>query len=217
MFLAQLEKMKKVKVAIVDDHKILRDGLNLMLSEMDTVEIVINASNGQEFIEQLDNVKPDLVIIDINMPVMSGDEAIREAKKIAPNMKIIVLSVNNGEQIFNTMNKIGVDGYIVKESGYEELEHAITTVLRGGKYFSQALLLSMISNRPVSSNIQLTDREQEVLRYICQGLSANEISKKMFISPRTVEKHRSDLLLRTSSPNSISLVVFAIKNRLVKI
>lgn len=209
--------MNKMKIAIVDDHKILRNGLKMLLRDMENTEVVIEASNGKEFVEQLKHIVPDLVIIDINMPVMSGDEAIRIARKMHPDLKIIVLSMNNEEQYFKTMNDIGVDGYIIKESDYDELEHAIETVIKGGKYFSQELLLNMVNNRSVKSNIHLSDREQEVLNYLCRGYSANEIAEKMFISPRTVEKYRSDLLLRTSTPNSVSLVVFAIKNGLVKI
>lgn len=206
-----------MKIAIVDDHKILRNGLKMLLRDMQNTEVVIEASNGKEFIDQLQEVVPDLVIIDINMPVMTGDEAVRIARKMHPDLKIIVLSMNNEVQYFNAMNELGVDGYIIKESDYDELEHAIETVIKGGKYFSQELLLNMVNNRTIHSNIQLADREQEVLNYLCRGFSANEIAEKMYISPRTVEKYRSDLLLRTATPNSVSLVVFAIKNGMVKI
>jgi len=207
--------MEKIKIAIVDDHQILRAGLKVLLQCIDNIDIVIEASNGKEFIEQLEVTSPDLVIIDINMPVMNGAEAVKIARKKFPDLKVIVLSMNREEHYFKTMNDLGVDGYIIKESDYEELEHAIETVLKGGKYFSQELLLSMVNNRPTHMKINLSDREQEVLNYMCKGLSANEIADKLFISPRTVEKYRSDLLLRTESANSISLVVFAIKNGLV--
>jgi len=210
-------EIKKTKVAIVDDHKILRDGLRLMIDNMDNVEIVIEASNGKEFIDRLQLVQPDLVIIDINMPVMGGEEAVSIVKSQYPSMKVLVLSMNNEEQYYKTMNNLGVDGFIVKESDYNELRHAIQVVLEGGKYFSQVLLLRMVNNRDNNLNINLTNRELDVLRYLCKGLSANEIAEKLFISPRTVEKHRSDLLLRTGTPNSISLVLFAVKNGIVKI
>lgn len=207
--------MTKIKVAIVDDHKILRDGLKALLQCIEDVEVIFEAANGKEFIDQIDTLKPDLAIVDINMPIMSGDEAIAIAKQKDPNLKIIVLSMNRDEQFFKTLNNLGVDGYIIKESDYEELEHAINTVLKGGKYFSQELLLGLVNNKKTEIKIELSQREQEVLNYLCKGLSANEIAEKMFISPRTVEKYRSDLLLRTESANSISLVVFAIKNGLV--
>lgn len=209
--------MTKMKIAIVDDHKILRNGLKILLQSMENTEIVIEASNGKEFTEQLQQIVPDLVIIDINMPVMDGNEAIRIARKVLPDLKVIVLSMNNEAQYFKAMNDLGVDGYIIKESDYDELEHAIETVMKGGKYFSQELLLNMVNNRSTNSSIKLTDREHQVLNYLCRGFSANEIAEKMFISPRTVEKYRSDLLLRTATPNSVSLVVFAIKTGLVKI
>jgi DNA-binding NarL/FixJ family response regulator len=209
--------MTKTKVAIVDDHKILRNGLKMLLSSMENIDVVIEASNGKEFVDQLPLIEPNLVIIDINMPVMCGDEAVRIALQKYPDMKVIVLSMNNEEQYFKTMNDLGVDGYIVKESDYDELEHAIHTVLKGGKYFSQELLLNMVSNRPSEISVNLSVREKEVLQYLCKGFSANEIAEKLFISPRTVEKYRADLLLHTSCSNSINLVVFAIKHGLVKI
>jgi len=209
--------MTKIKVAIVDDHKILRQGLKVLLNDMDNMEVVIEASDGQEFVDMLEQIVPDLVIIDINMPVMKGDEAVRLARLKHPQLKIIVLSMNNEEQYFKSMNELGVDGYIVKESDYDELERAITTVMKGGKYFSQALLIKLISNQQSSLKVVLSSREKEVLRYLCLGLSTAEIAQKLFISVRTVEKHRSEMLLRTESPNSISLVVYAIKNGLVEI
>jgi DNA-binding NarL/FixJ family response regulator len=212
-----INKAERMNIAIVDDHTILRNGLKMLLRDMKNIEIVIEASNGKEFIDQLKYTIPDMVIIDINMPVMKGDEAIRLARQKYPELKVIVLSMNNEEQYFRIMNELGVDGYIIKESDFNELEHAIETVMKGGKYFSQELLLNMVNNRNSTICIQLTDREQEVLNYMCRGFSANEIADKLFISPRTVEKHRSDLLLRTGTPNSVSLVVFAIKNGLVKI
>lgn len=209
--------MEKIKVAIVDDHKILRDGLKALLEEMGNIDVVIEASNGKEFIDSLKHTTPNLVIIDINMPVMRGDEAVKIAKEKLPELKIIVLSMNNDEQYYQTMNQLGVDGYIIKEADYEELERAIAKVIAGGKYFSQELLMNIVNNRNSVPNILLTPRETEILKYLCLGLSANEIAEKLFLSVRTVEKHRSDMLLRTGSPNSISLVVYGIKNGLVKI
>ena len=152
--------MEKTKIAIVDDHQILRAGLKVLLQCIDNIDIVIEASNGKEFIEQLEVSIPDLVIIDINMPVMNGAEAVKIARKKFPDLKVIVLSMNREEHYFKTMNDLGVDGYIIKESDYEELEHAIETVLKGGKYFSQELLLSLVNNRPAHMKINLSDREQ---------------------------------------------------------
>ncbi|HEX3009702.1 MAG TPA: response regulator transcription factor [Bacteroidales bacterium] len=207
----------KVKVAIADDHAMVRFGLRKMLDAMENIEVVIEASNGKELVDSLSLKEPELAIIDINMPVMNGEEAIRQARKMLPDLKVIILSMNNDERYFKAMNDLGVDGYIIKESEYEELEHAIATVLKGGKYFSQELLLGMVTNRPSETKIDLTEREREVLNYLCKGYSVKEIGEKLFISPRTVEKHRSDLFLRTQTTSSISLVVYAIKNGIVKV
>lgn len=209
--------MCNLKVAIVDDHRILRQGLKVLINDIGNMEVVIEASDGKEFIDKIETIRPDLAIVDINMPVMKGDEAIRLARLKYPDLKIIVLSMNNQEQYFKTMNSLGVDGYIIKESDYDELERAITTVMKGGKYFSQELLIGLLNNRQTTTKVVLSEREKLVLKYLCSGMSTAEIADKMCISVRTVEKHRSEMLLRTESPNSISLVVYAIKNGLVEV
>lgn len=209
--------MIKTKIAVVDDHPIIRFGLRKMLNEMKNVEVVFEACNGKEFVDNIKNIKADLVIIDINMPIMTGDEAVRIVKKIMPDLKIIVLSMNNEDLFFKIMNDLNVDGYIVKESEFDELERAIKTVLKGGKYFSQELLLNMLNKHLVQSLMSLTERETQVLHYLCSGLSTNETAEKLFISPRTVEKHRADLFIKTGTTTSISLVVYAFRNGLVKI
>jgi DNA-binding NarL/FixJ family response regulator len=209
--------MIKTKVAIVDDHAILRQGLIALLTEMDGMEVVIEAANGKEFVDRLALVSPDLLIVDINMPIMDGEQAVKIAKQKLPGLKVIVLTMNNEEAYFKTMNQLGVDGYIIKESDYDELERAVSTVMKGGKYFSQALLLMMVNSKHSTPNVVFTEKEQEILQFMCQGLSAAEIADKVFMSVRTVEKYRSDMLTKTESPNSISLAIYAIKNGIVKI
>jgi DNA-binding NarL/FixJ family response regulator len=209
--------MEKIKVAIVDDHKILREGLKRILKDIPNVEVVIEASDGAEFIKQLDFITPHIAIVDINMPVMNGDEAVKLAKQKLPNLKVIILSMISSEDYYNTFNKLGVDGYLLKESDYEELNHAITSVMKGGKYFSQELLVNLLNHRNPEIHINITKREQEILQLLCSGFATQEISDKLHLSVRTVEKYRSDLLLKTGVSNSISLVLYAIKNKLVEI
>lgn len=209
--------MGKIKIAIVDDHRILRDGLKSLINEMNDAEVLFEASNGKEFVSLLDSFSPDLAIIDINMPVMGGEEAIRLAKAKQPSLKTIVLSMYSDEQYFNTMKSVGADGYIIKESDYDELTQAIHTVIKGGKYFSQQLLLNLIDNKNAHTSISLTPREKEILVYLSKGFSTHEIAEKLFLSERTVEKHRSELLLKTESTNSISLIIFAIRAGLINI
>lgn len=212
-----MNKMSKIRIAIADDHKILREGLKRILVDMGNIDVVIEASNGEEFIKQMDYVSPDLAIVDINMPVMNGIEAVKIAKQKWPNLKIIILSMHSSEDYYNTFNQLGVDGYLLKESDYEELSRAIKSVIAGGKYYSQELLMGLLTNRTPDTNINLTKREKEILKLLCSGLSTMEIAEKLFLSIRTVEKYRSDMLIKTGAANSISLVLFAIKNGLVAV
>lgn len=209
--------MDKISVIIVDDHKILRDGLKLILTEMGNINILGEASNGEEFISLLATHKPDIVIMDINMPVMNGIEASKKALSIYPDIKILVLSMYGDEQYYNTMMEVGVKGFILKESDFNELERAIAALSTNNHYFSQQLLLNIIKNKDNNTGVKLTPRESQVLSLICQGFSNNEIADKLFLSVRTVEKHRAELLSRTGSPNSVALVMYAIRNGLVKV
>lgn len=205
------------RIAIVDDHKILRDGLKALIQEMDNTTFEFEASNGLEFIRLLPSFNPDVVIMDLSMPVMNGDEAVKQAKKIAPQLKFIVLSMHTDEHYFQTMKDLDVDGFIIKESDYNELELAINTVKKGGKYFSQQLLLNLIDLKNEKNLNALTPREIDIVKLLSLGLSTLEIADKLNLSVRTIEKHRSELLLRTQSANSISLIIYAIKNGLISI
>ncbi|MGE0079252.1 MAG: response regulator [Bacteroidales bacterium] len=205
------------KAIIVDDHKIFRESLAFMLSSQANVEVMAQANNGKEFIDLLKVSKPDIVLLDIEMPVMDGVEATRQAIQIHPDIKILILSMHNDEEFYSSMIDLGVKGFILKESDSSEVKKAIDEILDGNLYFSQDLLLNMLKKRKDTKQIELTQRENEVLALIAKGLSNAEIADKLFISARTVEKHRAELLLKTESKNSISLVVYAIKNGLVSI
>ena len=207
----------KIQVALVDDHQLFRSGINFIISDTDDIEIAFEASNGQEFLNFLDNYQPDVILMDINMPVIDGVEATRRAMEKYPHLKVLVLSMFGEVDYYNTMIDIGVKGFILKDIDNDELLEAIRKVNRGGNYFSQELLLQLIKNKPEEGGVELTRREKEVLELICLGFSNQEISEKLFISQRTVERHRSSLLFKTDSKNSVSLVVFAIKNGYVKI
>ena len=144
--------MAKTRIALVDDHTILRDGLKALLAEMPGMDVVMEASNGKDFIKQLEFITPDLVIMDIKMPVMGGPEAIKIAREKLPDIKVIVLSMYSDEAYYNALNALDVDAYITKESDYDELERAISTVLKGGKYFSQRLLLNLLDKKQKTSS-----------------------------------------------------------------
>lgn len=209
--------MEQVRAIIVDDHKIFRESLTYVLQSQANVKVIAQASNGLEFLSILNYTKADIVLLDIEMPVMDGVEATREALKSHPDLKILVLSMHKDEEFYSSMIDLGVKGFILKESDTEEVIKAINVIVKGSLFFSQELLLGLLKKRKDSFNVELTNREQEVLSLIAKGLSNAEIGEKLFISARTVEKHRAELLLKTESKNSISLVVYAIKNGLVSI
>lgn len=208
---------KKIQVALVDDHQLFRSGISFIIDDTEDIEVAFEASNGQEFLNYLMEYQPDVVLMDINMPVMDGVEATRSALEKFPELKVLILSMFGEIDYYNTMIDIGVKGFILKDIDNEELIDAIRKVDKGGSYFSQELLLQLIKNKPEDEQVELTKREKEVLELICLGYSNQEISEKLFISQRTVERHRSSLLFKTDSKNSVSLVVFAIKNGMVKI
>ncbi|PKP41905.1 MAG: DNA-binding response regulator [Bacteroidetes bacterium HGW-Bacteroidetes-12] len=205
----------KIRTIVVDDHRILRDGIKALLREMENIELVGEASNGHELIPLLGNCNVDLILMDINMPKMNGIDASREALKICPGVKIIVLSMHDDIGYYDSIVQLGVDGFLLKESNYSELEKAIESVFDGRPYFSQELLLKLLRVKKDDSSVQITQREKDVLQLICRGLSTAEIADKLFLSVSTIEKHRAELLVKTNSPNSTALAVYAMKNNLV--
>ena len=206
-----------IKVALVDDHQLFRSGIKFILDDTEDIKIVLEASNGKEFLDLLEHVNPDVVLMDISMPEMDGMEATKRALEKNPELNILVLSMFSDIEYYNSMIDLGVKGFILKDIDNNELLTAIRKVSKGGNYFSQELLLQLIKNKPDDQAVALTNREKEVLDLICQGHSNQEISEELYISQRTVERHRASLLEKTDSKNSISLVIFAIKNGLVKI
>lgn len=206
-----------VKVALVDDHQLFRSGIKFILDDTEDIKIVLEASNGKEFLDLLEHEDPDVVLMDISMPEMDGMEATRLSLEKKPELNILVLSMFSDIEYYNSMIDLGVKGFILKDIDNNELLTAIRKVSKGGNYFSQELLLQLIKNKPDDQVVSLTNREKEVLDLICQGNSNQEISEELYISQRTVERHRASLLEKTDSKNSISLVIFAIKNGLVKI
>jgi DNA-binding NarL/FixJ family response regulator len=206
---------KKNRIIIADDHALFRQGLKLILHELDDIEVIADVANGKELLETVDIVLPDLIIMDINMPLLNGIEASRILGKNHPDIPILVVSMYGDELYYNSVIENGVRGFILKTADNDELKMAIRTIINGKTYFSQELLLGMIRNRQTPSNINLTRRELEILELICQGSGTAEISGKLFLSERTVENHKASLFSKTGCKNSLSLVIFAVKNNLV--
>jgi DNA-binding NarL/FixJ family response regulator len=213
--------MEKIKIIIADDHQLFRNGLKILLNAFPDFEVTGEASNGEEFIRIIRNTKADVALMDINMPEMDGIEATIKGLRLCPGMHIIALSMYGEEEYYYKMVDAGAKGFILKDSDISEVREAILTVLKGGSYFSQELLYHVIQKikhrESESKSANLSKREKEILLKICEGLSNQEIADTLFISKRTVDKHRANLLGKTNSKNTASLILFAIKNKLIEI
>lgn len=214
------------KIVIVDDHSLFREGIKLLIENESLGEVIAEAENGQAFLNLLASIKPDLVIMDIEMPVMGGLDATKNALKIYPDLRILVLTMLNEKENYLDMINAGAMGFVLKTSGKQEFEKAIFNIMNGESYFSNELLRRIILNvntqteaadKQEQSSEALTSREKETLQLLSQGLAVSEIAEKLFISPKTVEAHRSMLLKKTNSKNTINLVLYAIKNKIVEI
>lgn len=207
-------------VAIIDDHELFRDGLKLVVSNIDPGFIITESSNGQEFLNGLKLQKPDVVLMDINMPVLNGRETVLKALEIYPDLKIIAVTMYGEEIYYLQMIEAGVKGIILKKSGRYELEQAIQEVLEGGNFFSQEILKKMairLNRKTADRYHELTEREYEILIHVCNGLTNNEIADKLFISPKTVEVHKSNIFKKTDVKNSAQLVIYAIRHGLIEL
>jgi len=215
--------MEKIKIVLVDDHKIFRDGFRLLLQSFPYVEIIGEASNGQEFLDLLETRVPEIVFMDINMPLVDGVEASKRAVEQFPNIKIIALTTFLDEDYLEKMLMAGVEAYMLKNSELDEFEKAIMKVHNGGNYFSDDIVsllsdkLNRFRKRKKEQAILpvFTEREKEIIELICKGYGNKEIAEKTFLSPKTVEKHKSNLFQKTNTFNTVNLVIYAFKNQIV--
>jgi DNA-binding NarL/FixJ family response regulator len=219
-------KSLMTKIFIVDDHSLFREGLAYLLSQIEGLSVIGGASDGKEFIEMIENGDlPDLVLMDITMPFMDGIEACKQAISKYPDLKILALSMNDEQEYYMKMIQAGAKGFVQKQADKEELAMAISEVVSGGSYFPEDLLRKIIIKMGNKDSISkkainaynLTNRELEVLSYICQGHTNAEIAEKMFLSQKTIEGHRANLLSKTETKNSAHLVMFSIKNGIIKL
>lgn len=215
--------MMTSRVILVDDHALFRDGLKHLLGLQEGVSIVGEATDGVEFMSMVGGLDGDeIVLLDIDMPGIDGFEAAERAMAAKPRLRIITLSMHSDEAYYFKMVSLGVKGFLLKNSDIDEVVTAIHTVEHGGSYFSQELLFSLVDSLKSSpehaeSQHILSQREREILLLISKGLSNQEIADRLFISKRTVDKHRANILEKTGTRNTANLVVYAIKNGLVEI
>jgi DNA-binding NarL/FixJ family response regulator len=215
-----------IKVFIVDDHPLFREGLGFLLDQIEGIKVVGGASNGKEFLDLLKSIEmPDIVLMDITMPIMDGIEACKLATQKYTDIKIIALSMNNEQEYYLKMIQSGAKGFVQKQAEKDELNTAIVEVNNGGSYFPEDLLRKIIFKMGTSKTTEtktrnayeISEREMEVLTLICQGFTNAEIADKMFLSQKTIEGHRASLLAKTDTKNSAHLVMFSIKNGILKI
>ena len=212
----------RIIVAVADDHTLFREGLVRLLDMQPTIEVAIQAANGAELLEKMAQQSVDVVLMDIDMPVMGGVEATRRISEEDARTKVIALSMHGDREFYFEMVAAGAKGFLLKSSELHEVVTAIESVCEGGSYFSQELLQMLVSQlRPANALGQegepLSKREAEVLIEICRGYSNQEIADKLFISKRTVDKHRANILEKTGCRNTANLVYFAIKHKLIEI
>jgi DNA-binding NarL/FixJ family response regulator len=209
--------MKKTDVIIVDDHALFRKGLSVALASSGKIGRISEAGNGLEFLGMLDTCPADVVLMDITMPVMDGITATRTAIEKHPGLRIIALSMHDDMEHYHAMIEAGVMGFLSKDAALDDVIHAVETVASGQKIFSQELLYNLVrklDNEKAKTGL-VTAREKEVLLLISSGLSNQEIADKLYLSKRTVDKHRENILLKTQTKNTADLIMFAIKNKLI--
>lgn len=215
--------MKTIKIIIADDHTIVRDGIKAMLEEYDDIRIIGEAASGEEAIELCRKENIDLVIMDLNMGEIGGIEATKSIKEEHPGIEVLALTMLKSDQQIREMVAAGASGYIFKNSGVEELVEAIQKIIEGEPYFSDEAVYSIVKPSGKSGNdsdweitdTSLTDRETEVLELICRENTNAEIAQKLYISVRTVDAHRRNLLQKTGARNTAGLVRFALKHNIV--
>jgi DNA-binding NarL/FixJ family response regulator len=215
--------MEKINVLVVDDHKIVRDGILSLLQDEPDILVISQAENGKDALEKIPKVSPHLVLIDISMPVMNGIDCAREITKKYPEIKVLALTMLNELEHIKNMLSAGAMGYLLKNSGKEELVTAIKTVIAGQNYFStevkDMIMMEMVKKKSspgkiIGEKVPLTSRELDVLELILKEFTNQEIAVKLFISVRTVDAHRRNLLEKTGARNTAGLVKFALENHL---
>lgn len=215
--------MPKIKIGIADDHVLFRKGMVAILEENPDFEVIFEAGDGKELIDLIPAFSPDLILLDLKMPVMNGMEAIAVIRERFDNLKVIALSSYEEESFIIHMMENGVNGYLVKNSDPEEVENSIYSVMENGYYFndhiSKVMLKGLVNKKRITPSfnieIDLTPREREILELVCQEFTNREISEKLCIGIRTVEGYRNNLLKKVGARNTAGLVVYAFKNGII--
>lgn len=209
-----------IRLALADDQRLFRHGMSVLLRDMADVQVVLECANGEELLIALKTTPVDIVLLDLEMPVLDGIETTKRIKQDFPLVKVLILSTHDEDKFITHLMELGANGYMLKTAEPDEIDTAIRSVAQSGFYLNdtvnKALLQGLVKDRKVKPTFNeidpLSERELEVLRAICQERTTQEIAAKLFVSPRTVEFHRNNLLLKTGARNIAGLVVYAMTN-----
>ena len=212
-----------INLVLADDHHLIIDGISKLLEDETNINIVATCSNGQEVLDLLPDTEVDILMLDLDMPIMNGLQCAEAVKDKHPEVKIAILTMHEEKALIHRFIEFGVKGYFLKTIQKDELLHAIKTIDRGGDYFPSDVTKALLRKQTITPDVsqspllkELTNREIEVIRLVTEGLSNNEIGKKLFISPRTVDTHRTNIMRKLDLHNVAEIVRFAFQNRLIE-
>jgi DNA-binding NarL/FixJ family response regulator len=211
--------MEQIKIMIVDDHQMMLDGIVSLLQNETHIQVIGKAASAKEMLQLLELNPPDVLITDIHMPQMNGTELTQKVRAYYPSVKIIALSMHNEASMITEMIQAGVSGYILKNTGKEELITAIEKVFSGGVYYSrevgEQMMQSLSGKKDEQKELRLTERELQIVKLIAKELTNAQIGDQLFISERTVESHRKNILRKSNTKTVIGLIKYAIDNKLL--
>ncbi|WP_459210125.1 response regulator [Aquimarina rhabdastrellae] len=218
--------MKTIRIGLVDDHNLFREGIKSLIDKMPNITLVLEAVNGKDLLIKLNNVIPDVILLDLEMEEMNGEEATIKVKELYPDVKIIILTMHKEDRMISYLMEIGANGYLLKDTSREELENAIKCVSENDNYFNTLVSEALLKNtknktRVLHTNLyhkyHLTHREIEVLQLIAQEYTTTEIAKKLFLSVRTIEGHRKNLMDKMDVKNVAGLMIKAVKEQMINV
>lgn len=217
--------MDTIKLGLIDDHNLFREGIKSLLLKMSGISLVLEAVSGRDFLTKLSNIVPDVVLLDLEMEDINGVEVTQKIQELYPDLKIIILTMHKEERMISYLMELGANGYLLKDTNQQELEEAIRSTHQKGFYFnalvSEALLKGLKNKgaKPqiIGKNYQLTSRELEVLELITMEYTTTEIADKLFLSARTIEGHRKNLISKLGVKNTAGLIMKAVRDNIISI
>ncbi len=217
--------MDKIRIVLLDDHRMFRDGVKHVLSDEENIEIIGEVGNGRDLYDLLEQKRPDIIITDISLPDISGIDITSDITSRYDDIKILILSMHTREEFIVKALSAGASGYLPKETSIKELLEAIKVISEGGRYYNRdisdtiinSVIMKMKTDEKTESIPSLTKREREIVTLVVEGLTNKEIAARLFISIRTVDSHKTNILQKLKLKSSVELVKYAIKNKLVKI